>query len=319
MSKFPDRVSLPYEIYEKRLDRKRQISATILKGIWLRAVIIFSEILGFWYLGSYSLLLDGLSSLLDIGASLLLLLCIGLADKPPDRNHPFGHGRFEPIAGLQLGVFLVIIGVYLASKQFLGAIGETSQEAISSYAWMIPFGAVILLEIAYQRLKIVAKKQNSPALLADAMHYRIDGLSCLVAVGALGLGAYFPDHSLLFDHIGAFVIAFLMIVIGVKAAKSNLNQILDRTPSPEYFKKVHEAAMNVEGVMATEKLRIQSYGPDAHVSIDIEVDPDFSVEQAHAITQEVRLHIQKAWPAVRDVIVHVEPYYENDHPASPWH
>jgi cation diffusion facilitator family transporter len=162
-------------------------------------------------------------------------------------------------------------------------------------------------------MKKVAKKQNSPALLADAVHYRIDSISCLFAVAALSFGAYFPKYSLLLDHIGAIFIAFLMMGIGIKAAWGNLHQILDRIPSQEYFELVHSAAMSVCGVMATEKLRIQSYGPDAHVSIDVEVDPLLSVEVAHEITQKVRLEIQKTWPAVRDVIVHVEPYYPNDH------
>ena len=104
-----------------------------------------------------------------------------------------------------------------------------------------------------------------------------------------------------------------MVCIGCAAAWSNLDQILDRIPSKEYFKRVHIAALSVQGVLATEKVRIQSYGPDAHVSIDIEVDPHLTVEIAHEITQKVRLAIQLAWPAVRDVIVHVEPFYENDH------
>lgn len=65
--------------------------------------------------------------------------------------------------------------------------------------------------------------------------------------------------------------------------------------------------------MDTEKTRIQLYGPDAHVDIDIEVDPELSVQKAHKISQEVRIEIQKAWPAVRDVTVHIEPYYPNDH------
>jgi divalent metal cation (Fe/Co/Zn/Cd) transporter len=76
---------------------------------------------------------------------------------------------------------------------------------------------------------------------------------------------------------------------------------------------VKEAALKVEGVLATEKVLIQSYGPDAHVDIDIEVAPNLSVEVAHKLTQKVRAEIQKAWPAVRDVIVHIEPYYPGDH------
>ena len=186
-------------------------------------------------------------------------------------------------------------------------------KVIQPFTWLIPLGAVILLEISYQHLKRTAKKQHSPALLADAVHYRIDGINSLFATIALIFAAYYPHYSALCDHLGAIVIALLMVGIGLFAAKNNLHQLLDRVPPQLYFDKVQEAALRIVGVLATEKIKIQLYGPDAHVSIDIEVSPDLSVEMAHELTQKVRAEIQKEWPAVRDVIVHVEPYYAGDH------
>ncbi|MBM3198779.1 MAG: cation transporter [Chlamydiae bacterium] len=318
MAQFPTGVPLPLDFYQKRERRRKQILQIAMRGVCFRGTIVMAELLGFFTLGSSSLLLDALSSLFDIAMSFLLMLCIRIADKPPDRHHPFGHGRFEPVAGLQLGVFLIVLGGVLAYQQLAAAIQERCSHAISPYAWMIPLGGMILLEIGYRHLKRVATKENSPALLADAVHYRVDSLSCLLATVALAFGAYFPVCSSLLDHIGALMIALFMTGVGIKAAWNNLDQILDRMPSLEYFKRVHQAAMQVEGVLATEKLRIQSYGPDAHISIDIEVDPLLSVELAHAITQKVRLAIQIAWPSVRDVIVHVEPYYANDHASAEW-
>ncbi len=311
MSKNSYHPSLPSSVCAQREERRKEILSTVLRGVWLRLIIILAEIIGFIYLQSSSLLLDGLSSFLDIGASLLLMLCVHLADKPPDRHHPLGHGRFEPVAGFQLGVFLVIVGGYLGVQQCVAAAGETSLRTINPYTWVIPLAAMILLEIGYRHLKRIAKKQNSSALLADAIHYRIDGISSFFAVLALALGAYFPKYSLVLDHIGASLIALFMIGIGIKAALENLHPLLDRAPDPIYFNKVQEAAMKVDGVRGTEKLRIQSYGPDALVSIDIEVDPALTIEAAHTITQKVRLEIQTSWPAVRDVIVHVEPYRDN--------
>ncbi|MFG0294568.1 MAG: cation diffusion facilitator family transporter, partial [Maioricimonas sp. JB045] len=80
-----------------------------------------------------------------------------------------------------------------------------------------------------------------------------------------------------------------------------------------HFDRVRTSAMRVEGVQDVEKLRIQQAGPDAHVDIDIEVDPEMSVADAHVITQHVRAQIQADWPFVRDVVVHVEPFYRDDH------
>ncbi len=283
------------------------------RGVILRSMIILTEILGFVYLNSSALLLDAISSLLDIASSLFLIFCIRFADRPPDRNHPFGHGRFEPIGGLQLGLFLTVVGGGMLIEQLRAISSEPSGKVIHPFTWLIPLGAVILLEISYKSLKRTAKRQNSPALAADAIHYRIDGINSFFAMIALLFAAYYPQYSALCDHLGAVVIALLMVGIGTFAAKNNLNQLLDKVPDGQYFEKVRSAAMQVEGVLATEKIKIQLYGPDAHVSIDIEVAPLTSVESAHTLTQRVRAEIQKLWPAVRDVIVHLEPYYPDDH------
>lgn len=95
--------------------------------------------------------------------------------------------------------------------------------------------------------------------------------------------------------------------------RDNLHQLLDRIPATHYFDTVKQAARRVKGVFGTEKIRIQLYGPDSHVDIDIEVEPEMSVLAAHEISQQVRVEIQKDWPAVRDVTVHIEPFYPNDH------
>ena len=286
---------------------------TARRGVILRSMIIIAELLGFVFLNSSSLLLDALSSLFDVGASLFLIFFIRIADKPPDQDHPFGHGRFEPIAGLQLGLLLAVLGGAMLIQQLFALSSAPQGKVIQPLTWLIPLGAVVLLEVSYQKIKQIAKKQNSPALLADAIHYRIDALNSLFAMIALLFAAYFSPYSAFCDHLGAIVIAMLMIVIGIFAAKNNINQLLDRVPPQQFFEKVKFASMRTKGVLATEKILIQLYGPDAHVSIDIEVSPELSVEKAHEITQQVRAEIQKEWPAVRDVIVHVEPYYAGDH------
>lgn len=313
MSHFPGPITLPDCVNSARQERGRQLVSSATQGIFIRVSIIIAELIGVYFFASSALLMDAVSSLLDISFTLCLIFFIKLANKPPDTNHPFGHGRYEPLVGLQLGLALAFIGGSVIFQQSAKIASNTSDEVLSPYAWIIPFFAVVLLEICYRRVMRTAKKQNSPALAADAVHYRIDGLTSLFAASALLLAAYFPEQSILIDHMGAIVIALLMIVVGLYAARNNLNQLLDRVPSREYFERVKESSLKVKGVLGTEKIRIQHYGPDAQVDIDIEVDPKMSVEEAHTISQLVRSQIQLDWPMVRDVIVHIEPYYPNDH------
>lgn len=282
------------------------------RGALLRCVVIAAEVAGFLYFGSSALLVDAIASTLDIGATLLLALCVQLAGRPPDENHPFGHGRFEPLAGLQLGVVLAAVGGFVLVQQLFLTVSHQA-EGMDPRAWMIPFAGVLLLEYSYQQTSRSAKKANSPALLAEAWHYRIDALSSLLATIALVAAALFPRMGGVIDHLGALAIAILMIAIGARAAWMNLHQLLDRIPDDSFFALVKQAATRVEGVLGTEKIRIQLYGPDAHVDIDVEVDPKLTVDSAHRISQNVRAEIQREWSAVRDVTVHIEPYYPGDH------
>lgn len=308
---FPKPVEVPFDVIIKRHERLQELIKSALQGIGVRFTIILAELAGVWAFGSSALLMDALSSLVDVATSVLLVVFLRLAARPPDQNHPFGHGRFEPLMGFQLGMLMILIGGGLLFHQIFSF--PSGGEPLNRYVWIIPLGAIILLEIGYQRVMRTAKQQNSPALVAEALHYRIDAITSLVALIALGIGSLFPLWSHSIDHLGGVVIAFVMVGIGFFALRQNLNQVVDRIPDEKYFDSVRAAAMRVEGVRGTEKIRIQHSGPDAHVDIDIEVDPDLSVEVAHEISQKVRVEIQKDWPMVQDVIVHIEPFYPNDH------
>jgi cation diffusion facilitator family transporter len=214
--------------------------------------------------------------------------------------------------GLQLGLLLIISGVVLFAAQVLRGY-EVSDYHPNKWLWIIPALAFLALEFATRYIEAAAKRQNSPALSADAKHFRVDAISSLIAALALGIGSIFTPVAVLFDHFGALLIALFMIYLGIKASRENLEQILDQTPDEEYFEFVRMAARSVKGVLGVEKVKIQRYGPDAHVDIDIEVDPKMDVESSHRITQLVTSEIKKGWPEVQDVPVHVEPYYPGDH------
>ncbi|MEC7839533.1 MAG: cation diffusion facilitator family transporter [Chlamydiota bacterium] len=313
MTKFPKPVTLPHTVQQARRIRKRDVTKSVKIGVIIRLFIVVVELVAVSLYGSSALFMDAIATGVDIVSSLLLLIFIKMADKPPDTNHPYGHGRFEPLAGLQLGIFLIFMGGSMLFQQSFELYHQQTNEVINPYLWIIPTLGVVCLELTYRYLMKIANKSNSVALLSEAAHYRVDAVSSLFAAIALMGAAYFPVWSPLIDHFGAITIAILMIGLGGTSAWENMHQLMDRKPKKAFFQRVKKAAAKVPGVLDTEKIRIQNYGPDAHVSIDIEVDPQLSVDKAHEISQHVRAEIQKEWPAVRDVIVHIEPYYENDH------
>lgn len=313
MNQYPEPIPLPKSVPSWRAKRSKELVLATTRGISIRLVIILAEFIGVALFNSSALLLDALASLMDVVTSVVFLIFIKLAAQPPDKDHPFGHGRYEPLAGLQLAVLMVLMGGGLFVQQTFQLFQPVPDKMIDPRAWIIPFVAVILLEITYHLMMRTSKRTHSPALAADAVHFRIDAMNSAFATLVLVCGAYSPHWSILLDHFGAIIIALFMIGMGVFTAKNNMNQLMDRIPENKFFHLVKKAALKVEGVKGTEKLRIQFFGPDAHVDIDIEVDPHLSVDIAHKISQQVRAEIQMDWPAVRDVMVHIEPFYANDH------
>lgn len=294
MPKYPKPIPLPDFVVTHHKTRYRTLSRAAKQGILLRFVIILAEVAGFYFYHSHALLADAFSSLLDVASSFCLLWCLKKAHQPPDRDHPLGHGRFEPIAGLQIGLLLAFLGAFVVFQQGVSLFRYEGHETVNSHGIFIPLIAIALLELCYQRGKKAAKKAKSAALMADAIHYRLDGIGTLLATITLGIASYLPLHGAVIDRIGAMVIAGMMIVIGLMASKKNLHQLVDEVPDQFYFEQVKEAALSVKGILATEKILIQIFGPDAQVSIDVEVDPKLSVEKGHALLSRCVLQFKKS-------------------------
>lgn len=312
MSEFPDPVEPPPSVEEARVRRLRSLRGLVLTGIAVRGIIVVCELAAWWLLASQTLLVDAVASALDVVASVALLAAVILATRPPDEDHPFGHGRFEPLAGLQLGLLVIFSGLWLLVEQATDVESRASLEA-ARWTFVIPLAATVLLALTGMRIRRDAKLYRSSALLSEANHYLIDAATSAVATVGLLVGDLVPTLTSGSDTAGAVLLSLVMIGLGAAATWENIHQLMDRRPDEQFFERVSAAARSVEGVEDVEKVRIQQAGPDAHVDIDIEVDPQMTVAASHEITQHVRAAIQADWPAVREVVVHVEPYYEGDH------
>jgi cation diffusion facilitator family transporter len=312
-SAFPAPVDQAEHVDLARRSRLQELQRVTLMGVGVRVTAIACEAVALWYWGYAALLTDVVASLFDVLSSLAILAAIRYAARPPDDDHPFGHGRLEPLAGLQLGVLMALAGSWLASRHVLGLAQTPAAGEVSGLAWIIPGLAALALEVVARLVRRTGEREHSTALVAEGGHYRIDALTSLIAAVGLGAAAIWPEWGHRLDLLSAVTLAAIMIGLGVSAARDNLHQLLDRVPHDEHFAQVRNAALKVDGVLEVEKIRIQQAGPDAHVDIDIEVDPDLTVAAAHVITQHVRAQIQADWPMVREVVVHVEPFYAGDH------
>jgi cation diffusion facilitator family transporter len=253
---------------------------------------------------SVSLISDGFESAADFFTSGLVLLGLWVAAKPPDEDHPYGHGRFETLTGLAVGLILVATGAAIS----IGALQERNVQHSPALYAIWPLLASIVAKFALGAAKLnIGRRSGSSGLTADAVNDAVDVLSGGVAVVAILLAIY-GRGMWAADHYGGFVIGLIVIFLGAMVVRETVLQLMDTMPDTAQMAQIREAAMNVEGARAIEKCFARKTGLRYHVDLHLEVDPDLTVRASHEIARAVRntIKAQLAW--VEDVLIHVEPF-----------
>ncbi len=268
------------------------------------AAIAVAKIVVGTHAGSTAVTSDGLESSGDVLSSGIVYTGLWLAAKPPDSEHPYGHGRYETLAGLAVGAFLLLAGAAIFWHAFTSFGDQTS---IPSYA-LYPLLASVVVKIALSGAKFrVGRRISSTALEADAWHDMTDLLSTLVALLAVGLSLFNPTRFATADHIGGMIIGIIIFALSVQVVHRTVDNLLDTMPDAEKLADIRRIALSVPGALGIEKCFARSGGLRYYVDLHLEVDPALSVRDSHEIATKVRGAIKDTLPWVADVLVHVEP------------
>jgi cation diffusion facilitator family transporter len=276
-----------------------------LVSIAVSAALAAAKIIIGWLAGSTAVVADGLESAGDVGASALVYLGFLLASKPADENHPYGHGRFELLSGLLVGLILVAGGGGIAYKS-LENVGELHAPPEVWAIWPLMVSIVAKSVLSVLKFRIGRRIQSS-AVMADAWNDTVDILSGAVALTAVVLTLHDPARFLAADHYGGFAVGLIVIFTGLRIVRETTLHLMDTMPEPELVERIRATALQVEGVDAVEKLWARRTGLQYHVDIHIEVDPEMSVRDSHEIATRARIRIKETLHWVADVLVHVEP------------
>lgn len=258
-----------------------------------------------WMAGSLAVIADGVESAGDVVASFILWLGLRMSAQPPDEDHPYGHGRFEILAGQAIGAFLIGSGVLLGWHAFSHLSAATATPEPFAL-WTVVLSIVLKLGLARWKRRLALELRSS-ALAADSANDWLDVLSGLIALAAVGLNVYNPHLFAHADAIGGLLIAVLVVMLGFQALQQSSWELLDTMPSPEMLAEIRAVAMVVPGALAIEKCLARKTGLQYHVDLHLEVDGKLSVEAAHQISGKVRSAIRGNVPWVADVLIHIEP------------
>ena len=289
---------------ERYTDAYRESRRATCWGIGVNLVLGGVKLLGGHFGHSLALVADAVHSLVDAAISAALLLALVVAQRPADREHPYGHGRIEAVAGA--GVALILIGLAAAiADESLTTLGVRSPRP-AGFALLIAGGGALLQELLYRYVSRVARRTGSSALFATAWDYRLDALGGVAVLIGLAMARWVGWHWA--DHVAAILIAGTVLCIGGGLLWENVQSLIDRQADPELLQQVRGTAQAVPGVLAVEKLRVRRMGIDHIAEIHIQVNADYTVRSGHVIAHAAKDRIIRTIPSVRAVVVHVEPF-----------
>jgi ferrous-iron efflux pump FieF len=291
--------------------KERSISDTGLRQFASRASLIVAVILVVvkltaWVLtGSVALLASAVDALVDTGASLVTYFGVRYAEQPPDRDHRFGHGKGEAIAGFTQSTFLAGAAVVLAFQSVERLFFPHSTEALEIGAWIIA-GSLIAASALVAMQTWVLRRTGSTAIAADRAHYMTDVAVNAGVLVALGVTRFTGWERA--DPVFALAISGYMLWNAYGIAMAVLTQLLDRELPTEDRRHIEDAIRACSGVRAMHDLRTRHAGDRIFVEFHLEVDGQLTVKQGHAIGDLAEAAVVDLLPGVVEVTAHLEPF-----------
>lgn len=254
---------------------------------------------------SYALIADAIESTTDIFSSVFVLFGLKYANKPPDKTHPYGHGKIEPLITFLVVGFLITTATLIAyeSVQHILTPQKTPEP------WTLAVLVVIILwkEISYRIVAKKGKETNSTALKADAWHHRSDAITSLTAFIGISIALIFGEGYETADDWAALFAAAFIFYNAYLIFRPALGEIMDEHLHDDLIDEIRVISNQVEGVLGTEKCFVRKAGMKYHIDLHAIVDANLTVKQGHHIAHKLKDVLQSKIPNLEHVLIHIEP------------
>jgi cation diffusion facilitator family transporter len=257
--------------------------------------------------GSFALISDAVNSLGDTLSSIVTLAALWYAQLPADDEHPYGHTRVEAVAGAYVAVLIVITAMYVGGE----ALARFGNEILVPPVWTLWIAGanVLIKEALYWYNRAIGLRTGSIAIAASAWDHRSDALCSLAVLVGLSLVRWAGPSFAWADSAAALVVVIAILWSGGRLLVRSTGELLDPQADATFVEQIRGVAKSVAGVRAVETLWVRKTGIEYFVDIHIQVDAQMSVEAGHRIGHQVKHELVSTFDRVKDVMVHLEPYY----------
>ncbi len=287
--------------------RRANESATlVLRGVALNAALALVKFAGGIFGNTYALIADGAESLLDVLSSLLVWAGFRVAARPPDANHPYGHGKAEPLAALAVAGFVFLVAGWVAWEAVHKII--TPHQG-PHWATLPLLAGIIAVKLWFSgRMRAAGQAARSTALGVEALHHWSDALTSAAAFVGISIAVWGGPGWETADDWAALFACLIIVFNGAGMFNHALGDVMDMAMPEDFEREVRAIARAVPGVRALDKVRMRKSGLDHLVDIEVQVDGGLTVREGHDIAHAVKdALLASARHAISDVTVHIEP------------
>ncbi len=280
------------------------IKTTYFSIIGNTILAIIKGLAGFFG-NSYALIADAIESTTDIFASFLVLLGLRYAKKPADENHPYGHGKIEPLITFVVVTFLVTSATIIAYESIQHI--QTPHKTPRPWTLFVLGAIIIWKEVSY---RIVVKKSvetNSSSLKADAWHHRSDAITSVMAFVGISIALIFGKGYETADDWAALLASGFILYNSYLIFRPALGEIMDENLYDDLIQEIRSESLKVDGILGTEKCFIRKTGMKYHIDLHAIVDADISVKEGHDLAHKLKDTLRTRIPNLGHVLIHIEP------------
>ena len=290
---------------------ERVTIACFIGNIALSAFKLFAGIFG----GSKAMIADALHSASDVAATIVVYIGIKIAKKPVDEEHPYGHGKSEPIAAASVGAIL-IFAAFAITKSIIESIITHSFATPSFVALIAAIASIVVKEGMFRITHDAGKKINSESIVASAWHHRSDAYSSIAAFfSILGsiigkkLNIRFLEYL---DPIAGAVVACMIFKVAYDILNHSLKGLMDSSPDSAKIENIRETVCGIDGVLSVPWIKARYIGQHLFVDMAIEVESELKVEEGHDIAVQARKKVLDEIKDAHEVLVHIDPVNGKD-------